>query len=61
MDAGRPDAGPRCGAYRGARHGAALLVFGLLYFGAARLGLLLAFANSNVSPVWPPSGIAFAV
>ncbi|MET3131702.1 PAS domain S-box-containing protein [Oxalobacteraceae bacterium GrIS 1.11] len=39
----------------------ALIGFALLYFGAARLGLLLAFADSNASPVWPPSGIAFAV
>ncbi|HET7853462.1 MAG TPA: MASE1 domain-containing protein [Candidatus Methylomirabilis sp.] len=30
------------------------------YFGAARLGLLLAFEKTNASPVWPPSGIAFA-
>ena len=27
---------------------------------AGRLGLLLAFENSNVSPVWPPTGIALA-
>lgn len=32
----------------------------LAYWAAARLGLLLAFQNSNASPVWPPSGIAFA-
>ncbi|WP_228893724.1 CHASE domain-containing protein [Pseudoduganella aquatica] len=32
----------------------------LAYYGAARLGLLLAFASTNVSPVWPPSGIGFA-
>jgi PAS domain S-box-containing protein len=31
-----------------------------VYYGAARLGLLLAFENTNVSPVWPPSGIALA-
>jgi len=35
-----------------------MLVLGLAYYGAARLGLLLAFADSNASPVWPPSGIA---
>ncbi|WP_317204145.1 CHASE domain-containing protein [Janthinobacterium sp.] len=39
---------------------AGLALFALLYFGAARLGLLLAFEDSNASPVWPPSGIAFA-
>ncbi len=32
----------------------------LVYFIAARLSLYLAFANSNASPVWPPSGIGFA-
>jgi PAS domain S-box-containing protein len=30
------------------------------YFVAARLSLLLAFPGSSASPVWPPSGIAFA-
>ncbi|MGN6166605.1 MAG: sensor histidine kinase [Solirubrobacteraceae bacterium] len=30
------------------------------YFGAAKLGLLLAFANSSVTAVWPPSGLALA-
>jgi len=32
-----------------------------VYFGAARLGLSLAFLNASVSPVWPPTGIAIAV
>lgn len=32
----------------------------LLYFVVARLSLLLAFGQTNASPVWPPSGIAFA-
>ncbi|HKX95966.1 MAG TPA: MASE1 domain-containing protein, partial [Methylibium sp.] len=32
----------------------------LAYYLAARLGLALAFEGSNASPVWPPSGIAFA-
>jgi PAS domain S-box-containing protein len=31
------------------------------YFLSARLGLLLAFEHTNASPVWPPSGLAFAV
>src|ERR671931_1297946 len=31
-----------------------------LYFGAARLGLSLAFLHANVSPVWPPTGMAIA-
>lgn len=35
-------------------------VVAVVYYGAARLGLLLAFERTNASPVWPPSGIAFA-
>jgi PAS domain S-box-containing protein len=31
-----------------------------LYFAAARLGLSLASVHTNVSPVWPPTGIAIA-
>ncbi|WP_426113015.1 CHASE domain-containing protein [Massilia sp. PWRC2] len=31
-----------------------------VYYLTARAGLLLAFAGTNVSPVWPPSGIALA-
>jgi PAS domain S-box-containing protein len=37
-----------------------ILALALIYYGAARLGLLLAFASTNVTPVWPPSGIALA-
>ena len=33
----------------------------MAYYGAARMGLLLAFQKTNASPVWPPSGFAFAV
>src|SRR6266567_4683365 len=33
---------------------------GAVYFGAAKLGLSLAFLNISVSPVWPPTGIAIA-
>ena len=33
----------------------------VLYYGAARLGLLLAFEKTNATPVWPPSGIALAL
>ena len=36
----------------------ALLTVG--YIAAGRLGLLLAFANENASPVWPPTGLAIA-
>ena len=31
-----------------------------VYLAAAKLGLSLAFLHSNVSPVWPPTGIAIA-
>src|SRR5215470_11994189 len=31
-----------------------------VYYGSARLGLSLAFLNANVSPVWPPTGVAIA-
>ena len=42
--------------------GFALRVVGLaaVYFLAARLGLSLAFTHHNVSPVWPPTGVAVA-
>jgi PAS domain S-box-containing protein len=36
------------------------LVLAAVYYGAARLGLMLAFESTNVSPVWPPSGMALA-
>ena len=36
------------------------LLVALVYFGSAELGLSLAFAHNNVSPVWPPTGIAIA-
>src|SRR6185503_14828826 len=35
--------------------------FAISYYVIARLSLVLAFENTNASPVWPPSGIAFAV
>ena len=35
-------------------------VVGVLYYGAARLGLLLQLPGTNASPVWPPSGIGLA-
>lgn len=36
------------------------IVFALVYFLAARASLQLAFAGSNASPIWPPTGIAIA-
>ena len=35
-------------------------VVAALYFGAAKLGLSMAFLHVSVSPVWPPTGIAIA-
>ena len=37
-----------------------LALLALCYALVARASLLLAFANTNATPVWPPSGIAFA-
>src|SRR5919204_1859296 len=31
-----------------------------VYYGAAKLGLSLAFMNASISAVWPPTGIALA-
>ena len=39
----------------------ALILIGVVYFGLARLSLLLAFESTNASPVWPPSGFALTV
>src|SRR4051794_20977334 len=40
----------------------ALKLVGLaaVYYGAAKLGLSLAFMNSSITAVWPPTGIALA-
>lgn len=35
-------------------------ILAALYFAAGKLGLLLAVAQGNVTPVWPPTGIALA-
>ena len=37
-----------------------LLVVALAYYATGRLGLALAFGNSSISVVWPPTGIAIA-
>jgi PAS domain S-box-containing protein len=37
-----------------------LLLVGAAYFVFAKVGLLLASINPSVSPIWPPTGIAFA-
>jgi len=41
-------------------HSLRLAVVTAAYFGAAKLGLSLAFIHANVSPVWPPTGVAIA-
>jgi PAS domain S-box-containing protein len=42
------------------RQGLAIVVVAAIYYGSAKLGLSLAFIHTNVSAVWPPSGIAIA-
>jgi PAS domain S-box-containing protein len=39
---------------------AQILLLALIYFAGAKLGLSLAVLHSNVTPVWPPTGIAIA-
>src|SRR5437764_1443608 len=41
-------------------YGAKVLGLGLAYFAAAKAGLALAYENSSVTAVWPPTGIALA-
>src|SRR3954462_3458062 len=36
------------------------LIVAVVYFGAAEVGLSLASLHQNVTPVWPPTGIAIA-
>jgi PAS domain S-box-containing protein len=43
------------------RYLAIVTALGAAYFGAAMLGLSLAFATKQVTAVWPPAGIAVAV
>jgi signal transduction histidine kinase/CheY-like chemotaxis protein len=38
-----------------------IILVGLIYFGAARYGWILAAAPTGVSPFWPPAGIALAL
>lgn len=37
-----------------------ILMVALVYYLSARTGLLLAYKNTNATPIWPPSGIALA-
>lgn len=36
------------------------VILAVCYYAGARMGLALAFAKTNVTPVWPPAGIALA-
>jgi serine phosphatase RsbU (regulator of sigma subunit) len=40
--------------------GAAVAAIAAVYFGAAKLGLALAFETESVTAIWPPTGIALA-
>ncbi len=46
--------------YRSLRYLGLTAALGLVYFTGAELGLSLASVHTNVSPVWPPTGIALA-
>lgn len=39
---------------------AEIVILAVVYFGAAKLGLALAFVNASATAVWPPTGIALA-
>src|SRR6059058_1532844 len=43
-----------------ARRLVAILALAAVYYGAAKFGLALAYENSSVTAVWPPTGIALA-
>src|ERR1051326_8454617 len=50
----------RAGIVSPARLTAEIIAVAAVYYLAARAGLLLALTFKNVSPVWPPSGVALA-
>ena len=41
-------------------YGGAVLLLGAIYFAAGKWGLTLAYVHASATPVWPPTGIAFA-
>lgn len=41
-------------------HAALVCALAAIYYGAAKLGLTLAFATPSVTAIWPPTGIALA-
>lgn len=56
----RRDRAARLVAVVGRGWAARVCVVAFVYFGAAKLGLSLAFATQQVTAVWPPTGIALA-
>ena len=54
------DPSPRERWTRGPAYWVLLLVVAAAYFGAAKVGLTMAFLAEQVSPVWPATGIALA-
>jgi signal transduction histidine kinase/ActR/RegA family two-component response regulator len=58
----RETAGGRAagGPAKALKFGAGILALAAVYFGAAKLGLALAFQAEQVTAVWPPTGIALA-
>lgn len=56
----RPPRGGAAVSSSRARYVLTLLLLAAIYFAAAKLGLSLASVHTNVSPVWPPTGIAIA-
>lgn len=37
------------------------ILFAVLYLASANFGLMIATINNNVTPIWPPTGLAFAI
>src|SRR5688500_2067557 len=53
---------PKVISYKNSQHRILLLfLIAVAYFVLARVSLLLSFQTSNATPVWPPSGLAFAL
>ena len=63
VDLGRDAASQRVGAlHHGAvRYAGALALVALLYYGAGRVGLELAYLDGAVAALWPPAGLGLAV
>jgi PAS domain S-box-containing protein len=47
-------------SFRSPRYLAYAVIVAIVYFAAAEFGLSLASVHTNVSPVWPPTGVAIA-